>query len=298
SESSTDFSASDVTVTGGTLSNFTGSGSYYTATFTPNADSLSNGVISVASGAFSDASGNQNADGSDTNNTLSLGVDTGLPTITVSANKTALKAGDTATISFTLSEASTDFGASDVTATGGTLSNFQGSGTDYTATFTPNAGSTTNSVVSVASSTFSDGAGNFNTDGAEANNSVSMTTDTLLPTIAITSDKTGLKAGEVANITFTLSEAATDFKETDVNVTGGTLSNFAGSGKNYTAVFTPTAGVAANGSISVDTNAFSDAAGNFNKDGSDANNTVSITADTAVPTIAISSDKTALKAGD
>ena len=50
--------------------------------------------------------------------------------------------------------------------------------------------------------------------------------DTTAPTIAITSNKTALKAGDTALITFTLSEIATDFVLADITVFGGTLSNF------------------------------------------------------------------------
>ena len=45
------------------------------------------------------------------------------PTIVITANKTALKAGDSALITFTLSEVATDFVLSDITVSGGTLSN-------------------------------------------------------------------------------------------------------------------------------------------------------------------------------
>ncbi|OYU29655.1 MAG: hypothetical protein CFE39_17555, partial [Comamonadaceae bacterium PBBC2] len=292
SEDSADFTLADVSATGGTLSNFTGSGKNYTATFTPTAGSSGSGTVSVASAAFADAAGNQNADGADTNNTVSMSVDTSVPTIAISSNKTFMKAGDTATISFTLSEASTDFSSADVTVSGGTLSNFSGSGTSYTATFTPTAGSTADSVISVASNKFSDAAGNFNTDGAEANNSITMSTDTVPPTVAITSDKSTLKVGETATITFALSESATDFTAADVAVTGGTLSNFTGSGTSYTATFTPTAGSTGNGTVFVDSDKFSDAAGNLNKDGAEANNTLTIASDTAAPSISITTDKT------
>ncbi|NBT06434.1 MAG: hypothetical protein EBS54_06815, partial [Betaproteobacteria bacterium] len=78
--------------------------------------------------------------------------------IAISSNKTSLKAGDTATVTFILSTSSSDFTASDVTVTGGTLSALSGSGTTYTATFTPDANSTTPGVVSVASGVFSDAA--------------------------------------------------------------------------------------------------------------------------------------------
>ena len=222
--------------------------------------------------------------GGDGNDVTVSVIDVTPPTITVSSNQSALKIGDTATLTFTLSEAATDFTRSDVTVTGGTLSNFTGSGTSYTATFTPTANSTNNGVISVASTAFSDATGNSNSDGADSDNTVTLTVDTLRPTIALSSDKSALKAGETATLTFTLSEAATDFTRSDVTVTGGTLSNFTGSGTSYTATFTPTANSTSNGVISVASSAFSDAAGNSNSDGADSDNTVTITVDTILPT--------------
>jgi hypothetical protein len=55
SEPSTSFTAASVTVAGGTLSNFTGSGSSYKATFTADGTGLAS--IAVGSGAFRDLSG-------------------------------------------------------------------------------------------------------------------------------------------------------------------------------------------------------------------------------------------------
>ena len=284
SEAATDFVVGDITITGGTLSAFTDSGTSYTATFTPTNNSTANGVVSVASNKFTNAAGSANTDASDANNTVTMTVDTTLadttpPTISISSDKSTLKVGETATITFTLSESATDFVVGDITVSGGTLSNFTGSGTSYTATFTPSTNSTANGVVFVDNSKFSDAAGNVNADASDANNTVTMTVDTARPTIAITSNKTTLLNGETATITFTLSEVATDFVVGDIIVTGGTLSNFSGSGTSYTATFTPTANSTANGVVSVANDKFSDAAGNANADGADANNTVTMTMD-------------------
>ena len=101
------------------------------------------------------------------------------PTIDLKSNTSTLSIAQTATLTFTLSEASTTFTASDVTVTGGTLSNFAGSGTTYTALFTPTASSTTNGVVRVANGVFTDAAGNTNADGSDANNTVTMTVNTM-----------------------------------------------------------------------------------------------------------------------
>ena len=106
---------------------------------------------------------------------VALGADTTPPTIGITSSSTSLTAGQTATITFTLSEASTNFVASDVTVSGGTLSGFTGSGSSYTATFTPTANSTTNGVITVNTGTFSDAAGNNNTTSA----SRTITVDTV-----------------------------------------------------------------------------------------------------------------------
>ena len=107
-------------------------------------------------------------------------IDTVPPSVAISADKIQLLAGQTSTITFTLSEAVTDFSAADITVSGGTLGNLVQSQTDpkvYTAVFTPNTSSTTTSVISVASGRFSDAANNFNTDGAEANNTLNLPTN-------------------------------------------------------------------------------------------------------------------------
>ena len=284
---STNFDASDITVSGGTLSNFSGSGTTYVATFTPAPNSTTSGIISVASGAFTDAAGSANADGSEANNRVTVVVDTVPPTIAISADKMSLSAGQTATVSFSLSEPSTNFFASDVTVSGGTLANFTGSGASYSAIFYPAANSTTSGVIRVASGVFTDAAGNSNADGSDANNSVTLTVntvqvDTIPPTISISADKTSLSAGQTATISFTLSEPSTNFVASDVTVSGGTLSSFNGSGTVYTAIFTPAANSTASGVISVASGAFTDAAGNQNADGFDANNRVTLAVNNVV----------------
>ncbi|NBR24638.1 MAG: VCBS repeat-containing protein, partial [Micrococcales bacterium] len=101
------------------------------------------------------------------------------PSISIASDKSSLSAGQTAVLTITLNVSSTTFISSDITVSGGTLSNFSGSGTSYTATFTPTANSTTNGVISVASSTFTDVAGNANADGSDANNTATLTVNTV-----------------------------------------------------------------------------------------------------------------------
>jgi hypothetical protein len=103
--------------------------------------------------------------------------DTSPPQVAISSSTSSLGIGQTALITFALSEVSTDFTLSDISVTGGALSNFKGSGIAYTATFTPLLDGATAAVIFVASDRFSDTAGNLNKDGAEANNTVTITVD-------------------------------------------------------------------------------------------------------------------------
>ena len=188
--------------------------------------------------------------------------DTTPPTISIVADRTALNAGSSAVITFTLSEPATDFILSDIVVTGGTLSKFSGSGTAYSATYTPAADSNAPGSVSVGNFKFSDAAGNANNDGAEANNRVDFVIDTVYPTIRITTSKQFLGLNESATITFTLSEPSINFDLSDIYAPSGVLSNFKGSGTTYTAVYTPNATAAGRVSVQGYGGGLSDIAGN------------------------------------
>ena len=243
----------------------------------------------MAANAFTDAAGNGNIAGA---LSPTITIDTVAPTVAITSSKTALKIGETAIITFTLSEPSTNFAEADVTYSGGTLSGFAGAGTAYTATFTPTASSMTAGSISVAANSFTDSIGNGNVAAALA---APISIDTIAPTIAITSSQSTLKIGDTAIIMFTLSEASTDFTTADVIVSGGTISPLTGSGTVYSATFTPTANSTAPGAISVAVNSFKDAAGNGNTAGALS---PSISIDTVAPTVTISTGKASLKSGE
>lgn len=130
------------------------------------------------------------------------------PTIAISASGTSVHSGTTSTITFTLSEPSTNFTSGDVVATGGTLSGFAGTGSVYTATFTPNASSTMTGTIDVGTGTFSDAATNNNTVAATQ---AVISVDTIVPTITMTASGTTLYTGHTSALTFTLSEPSTNF---------------------------------------------------------------------------------------
>jgi uncharacterized protein (TIGR02145 family) len=89
--------------------------------------------------------------------------------------------------------------------------------------------------------------------------------DTTPPTMTITAQQVtdGWYSDDAfLSLTFTSSESTTDFDQSDITVTNGTLSAFAGSGTTYTATFTP----ASDGACTIDVagGTFSDDAGNGN----------------------------------
>jgi hypothetical protein len=180
----------------------------------------------------------------------------------VTVGSAALKAGETATITFTLSEASTNFAVGDVSATGGVLSSFTGSGTSYSATFTPTVNSTTAGRISVAAGKFTDAAGNGNMAGSH---SPALVIDTVRPTVSIRRTTTGA----LTTVIFTLSSVSTDFNASKLTVVGGTVSNFGHHGtalprRVYRTTFQRTPGFIGPFSISVGAGTFTDTAGNGN----------------------------------
>lgn len=91
-----------------------------------------------------------------------------------------------------------------------------------------------------------------------------VTLDTGAPTVAITSDRAAVNAGESAGITFTFSDApGAAFSQDDIEVTGGVLTGLKGDGAIWSATFTPDAGVASgNAGIGLAAGVFQDLAGN------------------------------------
>jgi uncharacterized repeat protein (TIGR02059 family)/uncharacterized repeat protein (TIGR02543 family) len=83
-------------------------------------------------------------------------------TLSASPNPVTASSGQTATVTFTLNESVTTFSATDLAVTYGTLSNFSGSGSSYTATFTPTRSSSGPAVLTIAAGGITDLAGNSN----------------------------------------------------------------------------------------------------------------------------------------
>ena len=294
----TSFTASDITLAGGTLGALSGTGLVRTALFTPT-PGLASGTatIAVANASYTDAAGNAGSAGT----TPAISIDTLAPTVAITSSTAALSAGQTAAITFTFSEdPGTSFTASDITLAGGTLGALSGTGLVRTATFTPTPGlASGTATIAVANASYTDAAGNTGSAGATPVISIDtapvIIVDTTPPTVAITSSTAALSAGQTAAITFTFSEdPGTSFTASDITLAGGTLGALSGTGLVRTATFTPTPGLASGtATIAVVDASYTDAAGNAGSAGT----TPVIIVDTTPPTVAITSSTAALSAG-
>ena len=192
--------------------------------------------------------------------------DTTPPTLRISSSAQALKAGETALITFSFSEKVKSFELTDIAVSGGALSELQSldSGRTFTAVFTPTANlAATSATLTVADASYSDNAGNPGSGATLA----PMAIDTQAPSLQISSSQASVKGGETALISLRFSEKVQGFELADLSLSAGTgvLSDLQDTdgGQNFTALFTPTADLAATTStISVLAAAYRDLAGN------------------------------------
>jgi hypothetical protein len=218
-------------------------------------------------------------------------LDNTAPTLAITTSKAVLNSADAPLITFTFSEAPVGFSGASVSVSGGVLSGFSATANPlvYTAVFTPTAGQAAGVAISVAAGAYTDTAGNNGVAAAAP----AISYATVAPGVAILSDVSTLKAGDTANITFKFSGAPVGFAIGDVTVGGGTLSGLSATADPlvYTAVFTPSSGVAAGGgTISVANGSFTDVASNAGVGGSMS----AISIDTLAPTLSITSSAASL----
>jgi len=268
SEAVTGFVLGDLSAQNGVLSNLSTSDNItYAATFTPNANIYSdNNVITLATNSVVDVFGNGNGSVT-TSNAYNLRT-YAPPTVTVSVDDTALKTGETPTVTFAFSEQVSGFTAQDVSVGSGTLGAITrvGSTNTYTATLTPTSDvETANNVVSVNMT----GVTGYNTSVAGVGTASSQiySVDTKAPTVGIRISDDNVGLDETATVTVTFSDRMASLDANRVTAENGTLSTFssADEGLTWTATFTPDPDVArGEGYSRLDFNAagLSDAAGN------------------------------------
>ncbi|MGC4010602.1 MAG: Ig-like domain-containing protein [Pseudomonas sp.] len=297
SEAVTAFSLADLTASNGTLSNLTTSDNIiWTATLTPtNGVTHSGDVVTLNNSGVTDLVGNAGT-GTTSSNTYS--VDTQRPTATIVFANPNIGVGQTSQVTITFSEAVSDFTNDDLTVSNGTLSTVSSSdgGITWVATFTPTAGinSASNHVI-LDNTGVTDGAGNAGSGTTVSNN---YAVDGVRPTATVTIDKSSLIIGQTAQVTITFSEAVTNFSNSDLTVSGGSLSAVSSSngGVTWTATFTPTGNITSvSNVITLDNTGYTDTAGNIGTGTSVSNN---YAIDTQRPTATIVMSDPTLRAGE
>ncbi len=303
-EAVTGFTIADLTSPNGVLSNLTTAdgGITWTATLTPNATTTAAAnVITLNYTGIADLAGNAGTGNATSGN---YAVDTARPVLAsaITISDTALKIGDTATVTFTFTEAVTGFTIADLTSANGVLSNLTtaNGGITWTATLTPNATTTaTTNVITLDYTGIADLAGNAGTGTATSGN---YAVDTVRPALAssITLSDTALKAGDAATVTITFTEAVTGFTTADLTSPSGVLSalSSADGGITWTATLTPNASTtAATNLLTLDLTGVTDLVGNAGTGSATSGN---YAVDTVRPVLAsaITISDTALKIGD
>jgi len=212
SENVTNFTIGDISVTNGTKSNFSGSGSTYSVDVTPGSDGTI--TVSVGVAVANDAAGNGNT----ASPTASITYDGTVPTVSITSSVGSSTNAALIPVTFTFSEPVTGFTSTDVSVTNGTSSGFSGSGQTYTANITPTAEGTV--TVNVAAGVADDSAGNGNTSGT-----FSVEYDITAPNLASVTRNIPLSSPTYADsLTFQVlfDEAVQNVNTADFSVVGTT----------------------------------------------------------------------------
>ena len=186
------------------------------------------------------------------------------PTATIVVASPGQHLGSSSTVTITFNQAVTGFTNADLTVSNGTLTavSTADGGTTWTATFTPNAGITSATNQIVLDNTGVNSA-LIGTPGSGTTASNNYSVDTVRPTASIVVDTASMNAaGSQVHITF--SEAVTGFTLSDMSAANGTLSNLSTADNiNWTATFTPTAGLnSAGNTITLNNTLYTDVATN------------------------------------
>ncbi len=273
SESVTGFVVGDVTVANGAVSHFSGSGADYSFDVTPTVDTQGTVTVDVLANVAVDRVNWDNT----ASNQLSLAYDLVVPTVTLTTTASGTLTGSFS-VTAAFSESVTDFEAGDISVSNGAVSNFSGSGADYSFDVTPTADTQGTVTVDVLADVAVDSVNNGNT----ASNQLSFAYDLAAPTVTLATTVSGTLTGSF-NVTATFSESVTGFDADGIAVANGAVSNFSGSGANYSFDVTPTADT--QGTVTVDV--LADVAVDGVSNANTASNQLSLAYDLAVPTVTL-----------
>ena len=230
SEDVTGFVVGDIAVSGGTLSNFAGSGANYTVDVTPTGDGTV--TVDVAAGVAQDAAGNVNTAADQ----FSIVSDQTSPTVTVSSvHETTSLESIPITVQF--SETVTEFAAADIDVVNGAVdpATFVDLGDgEFTVDINPDdvdPGLTYDIVVSIPAAAAEDLAGN---PSEASDEDLVITFNTVQPGVVINAAAVNEFDGELYSnadaiaVTMTFDHPVWGFEGTDIDIDNATWSNFTG----------------------------------------------------------------------
>ncbi|WP_277344946.1 Ig-like domain-containing protein [Metapseudomonas otitidis] len=208
----------DFSVANGSLSGLSSNdgGITWTATLTPssNVNDATN-LITLDNTGYTDLTGNAGSGSTDSNN---YAIDTQRPTATLVVADTALKAGQTTTVTITFSEAVSGLTTADFSVANGSLSGLSSSdgGITWTATLTPSANVTdATNLITLDNTGYADAAGNTGTGSTDSNNYAIDSRAPAVTSVDVPANGTYL-TGNTLDFTVNFDEAVT------VDTTGGT----------------------------------------------------------------------------
>lgn len=264
-EDVTGFGSADISVTNGTVSSLSGSGSVYTAEVVPSADGVV--TVSVGSGVAVDSASNGNTPSL----VLSRTVDRVGASVTITSSVGQICNTVPFSVTFTFSEWVSGFDVGDISVTNGAASNLTGSGAVYTADITPSAeGEVT---VSIPAGVVVDFPGNSNVASAP----LSRIYDVAAPSVSLSTSLPNPTNTNPMVLSVAFSESVVGLSTGDFTVVNGSVSALTGSGTTYIASVAP----AGEGEVrvSLSSGMATDAAGNGNL----ASNVVTRMYDSAAP---------------
>ena len=287
-------SSDDITVVNGSLTTMTSSDNItWTGTYTPSTDVEDTSNILTLATTYTDSAGNTGPSATTSN----FEIDTKYPTVSsFTLSDSALKAGETATVTLVFSEAVSGFSSSDdITVVNGSLSTMTSSDNiTWSGTYTPSTDVEDTSNVLTLATTYTDSAGNAGPSATTSNFEI----DTKYPTVSsFTLSDTSLKGGETATVTLVFSEAVSGFSSSDdITVVNGSLTTMTSSDNiTWTGTYTPSTDVEDTSNVLTLATTYTDSAGNAGPSATTSNFEI----DTKYPTVSsFTLSDSALKAGE
>ena len=253
-EAVTGFDESDLNISNGTVSNFTGSGANYSFDAIPTINEGQITVNVIPTGVF-DLNGNENS----SSGSLGILYDGVRPSVTISSSENSPTGANPIPVVITFDEAVSDFELNDIIVSNGTVSDLSPlvTNTVFSVNITPISSGTITIDINANIAFDNVSNGNF------AANQFSIESDITRPSVVISSPESSPTGVNPIPITITFDEDVINFDLADISVANGSATNLTGSGAVYSAEIIPTI-TSGNISVLIDENRVSDIVFNGN----------------------------------